>query len=305
MFDQDKNDSALTATFSRQLEQLEERTYDYKYANLMARMFCPTLPLEEWATEVVYRQWERVGKAKFVGHNATDIPVVDALANEFPRPVRDMADQYIFTRREMMSSARLGRELEPRRALACREGLEVVIDETCCFGAPEVGIASGMLNDPNVNAASVGGGNDWATLLPTDPRAIVQQISTRIQDIQTRTKGRAGRGLTLLLPDAQYALIATNPFGDNSDKTILDFMLANMRFLDAVEPWWRLETAGAGSVSRGVLYTRSEETLSQRVMDMRTLPPQAEGLMVRTICVAATAGMAIHYPEEMEYIDGI
>ncbi len=302
-----RNDSDLNAFFTRQLEHTYAQTYDIKYADLKARDFVPVSnQAPAGATSVNYRQFDRSGKAKVIAHNAKDIPRVDILAKEFPRPVREVGASYGFTLKEVRAAAMAGADLDARKASACRRAIEEILDEVASIGAAEFGIASGFVNDADVNIETLAGGDDWQTLVAANNnRRIVAIVSEAYQRIKNRTKGVEAPN-TLLLPTAEHALIATTPFGDNSDKTIMDFMMANMGFLDSIEAWERLDTAGAGGVTRAVMYTRSPDVLTQEIpAEFEQLAPQEQGLETVINCVASTAGTQIYYPEGVEYIDGV
>lgn len=302
-----RNDSDLNAFFSRQLEFIYAQTYDIKYADLKARDFVPVSnQADPGATNVTYRQFDRRGRAKLIGHNAKDVPRVDVLAREFPRPVRDGAAAYGFSYKEVRAAALAGLSLEARKASAARRAIEELLDEVASIGAPEFGIPTGFINDADVPVETLGAADDFQTLVAGgNNRRIVAIISEAYQRIRNRTRDRAMPN-TLLLPTAEHALISTTPFGDNSDKTIMDFMMANFPMLEAIEPWYRLDDGGAAGVTRAILYPRNSETLTQEIpSEFVQLPPQEDGLETIIHTLASTAGTAIYYPVECEYIDGV
>jgi hypothetical protein len=302
-----RQDSDLNAFFSRQLEYVKATTYDIKYADLKARDFVPVSnEVNPGATNVTYRQWERSGRAKIISSNAKDIPRADVLAHEFTRPVREIALAYGFTLKETRAAAMAGENLDARKASSCRRGIEEVLDDVAALGSAADGIASGFLNEPNIAVTTLIGADDWQTLVGGGNQArIVEIISEAYQLIKGRTRGVEAPN-TLLLPTAEEALISTTPFGDNSDKTIRDFLMANFRFLDAIESWDLLDDAGAGAVTRAVLYPRSDQILTQDIpSEFEQIPPQEQGLETVINCLASSAGTAVYYPEAIQFIDGV
>lgn len=302
-----RQDSDLNAFFSRKLEFVKAATYDVKYADLKSRDFVPVSnEVNQGATNITYRQWDRSGRAKIISHNAKDIPRADVSSREFTRPVREMALAYGFTLKEVLAAAYAGENLDGRKAAACRRGIEEAIDDIAALGSAEDGIASGFLNEPNIPVTPLGGGDDWQTLVGAGTnRRIVEIISEAYQLIKGRTSGVEAPN-TLLLPTAEEALISTTPFGDNSDKTIRDFLMANFRFLDAIEAWDLLDDAGAGGVTRAVLYPRSPMILTQDIPgEFEQLAPQEQGLESVINCMASSGGTAVYYPEAIQFIDGV
>ena len=62
--------------FQRQLEVIEQTTYDVLYPDLEARECFPTLTLGgAGATSLTYRSYDRIGKAQVINARATDLVV--------------------------------------------------------------------------------------------------------------------------------------------------------------------------------------------------------------------------------------
>ena len=265
---QTRLDNAEGVFFRSQLEHIKARTYDIKFADLKARQFVPvSTEVDPGATQVTYEQFTEVGQAKLVGHNARDIPRVDVNGIEFTRPVREPAAAYGFTIKEIKSAAMAGRDLNSRKAGAARRAIERLIDAIAAFGSPLHGILTGFLNDADV---TIDASADVWTALTAD--AILAEVSEMIQGVSLDSLGVETVD-TLLLPDAQWALIATLPRAATSDTTVLEFMRRSFPNLTAIEPWHRLVAAGAGGVDRGVIYRRDQDVLQQEIpMDFEQLP---------------------------------
>jgi hypothetical protein len=295
-------DRAESAFFERELEHVKARTYDVKYPQLKANMFVPVeTDANAGALEVTYQQFDRVGKAKIVARGATDLPRVDVFGTEFPRPTRPVGDSYGYTLFEIRSAMMAGRPLNARRASVARRAIEEMIDEIVAIGAPDYGIDSGFVNDADIAIDAAAGVWSAATA-----DAIIADVSGMWQAMVADTKGVESMPNTLVLPDAQWALIATKPRSTQSDTTVLEFLLRAFPSLTAIEPWYRLDGAGAGSVDRGVLYRRDPENLvHDLVSPFEQLPVHQHGLNFEVGCVAVTAGMVWMYPRSARYIDGI
>ena len=302
-----KLDADSTAFFKGELEHIFSKTYDIKYPELRAREFVPVSgEADPGATTVTYRQFDRAGKAKIIAGNAKDIPRVEVNGKEFNRPVRWAGIAYGYSLQEIRASAMTGRNLNSQKAAAARSAIEEILDTVACFGSATDGIVSGFLNNSDVTATGVGAGNDWSTLIAGGNAAkIVKQLSDALGRITSDSKG-IELADTILVPSDQYMLIATTPFGTNSDKTVLDFILANFKMIKMVEPWYRLDGAGPAGVDRVVVYKRDAMALTQEITsEFEQLPPQEQGLEMVINCIAATAGTAITYPKSMQYVDAV
>jgi len=301
-------DAAESAFFERQLEKIKETTYDIKYPNLMGKVLIPVdTEAGPGATTVTYRQWDRRGRAKIVAQNAKDIPRVDVLGQEFPKPVREVAAAYGWTWKEVQSAAMSGTDLSGRRAMACREAIETELDEIAAVGSPDNGIADGFLNNSAVNVETAS--TTWADHITAgDPQLIIKDFSDAFARIDTATNGVEKPNL-VVLPDAAFTLIATNPIGADFNRTILDFVKTQFGAVYPgfdVLPWYRCTTAGAGATTRMVTYKRDPSMVYQEItMEFLALPVQEHGLEYTVNCLASTAGTTVPYPLAMDYYDAI
>lgn len=294
-------DAAESAFFARELEHVYAQTYDIKYPDLMARRFIPVSnEANPGATLVTYRQFDRRGKAKLAAPGAVDAPRVDVLGTEFPRPVRLATASYGWHLLELRQAAMAGRPLNARKASACRRAIEEVLDEVAAIGAPGFGIATGFINDADVAIDAAAG--VWTGLTADQ---IIADVSGMWQNMVSDTLG-IEKANGLVLPDAQHALIATLPRSTVSDTTVLEFLLRAFPGLEFIEPWYRMDAAGAGGVDRGVMYRRSPSHLTQEIpSEFEQLPVFQKGQNFEIECLATTAGTAFYYPRSARYIDGI
>lgn len=296
-------DRSESVFFERELDKVKTQTYDIKYPELMARTFVPVATdVPSGAEKVTYQQFDRTGRAAIIQAGATDSPRVDVLGQEFTRPVRHASASYGWNLIEIRSSMMAGKALETRRASAARRAVEELLDEVASIGAPEYGIPTGFLNHSSVAITAATGA--WSTLTADQ---IIADVSALWQATATDTKG-IERPDTLVLPDAQHALIASLPRSTVSDTTVLEFILRSYRSrgLTAIEPWYRLAGAGVGAVDRGVMYRRSADHVTQDIVqEFEQLPVHQRGMNFEVMTFASTAGTAFYYPRSARYIDGI
>jgi hypothetical protein len=294
-------DAAETSFFERELQHIYSKTYDVRYPELKDRMFVPvSSEAGSGATSVNYRQFDKVGQAKIIGQNARDLPRVDVFGREFIRPVRIAAISYGYTLMELRQAAMAGRPLNSMRAFAARRAIEEILDQVAVFGSAEDGIVDGFLNNANIPVTTLGAA--WSTLTADQ---IIQTVSDAFERIAAATFGIEFPN-TILLPTAAHVFISTKPRSSVSDTTIKEFLMKSFPNLTAIEPWYRLNTAGAGSTTRMVVYDRSPEKLTQEIpSEFEQLPVQEEGLEFKVPTLATTAGTAIYYPKSIDFTDEI
>ncbi len=296
-------DAAESVFFSRELEFIKSRTYDIKYPMLKARQFVPVSnEVPSGATTVTYQQFDRVGQSKIIKPGATDLPRVDVKGLEFTRPVRWGGNSYGYNLIEIRQAMMAGRPLDSKKAAAARRAHEELIDEVAAIGAPDHGIPTGFINDAAITVEAATGEWDDPT---TTADEIIGDVQTMWTGIVSDTEGVEAPN-TLLVPDSQYAVMATKPRSTTSDTTVLQFILANFPGLTAVMPWYRLKEAGATSKDRAVLYNRSPEYLQQEIPnEFEQLPVFQRGSNFEVECLIATAGTQFYYPLSARYMDGV
>lgn len=295
-------DAAESVFFARELEHVKAATYDIKYPSLLSRLYIPVSnEVPSGATTVTYQQFDRVGRSKIIKPGATDLPRVDVKGLEFTRPVRWGGNSYGYNLIEIRQAMMAGRPLDTRKAEAARRAHEELVDEVAALGAPDHGIPFGFVNN-NTGVAIDAATGAWSGLTADQ---IIADVSAIWQNMVTDTKG-IERADTLLLPDAQHALIATLPRSTTSDTTVLQFILRSFPGLTAIEPWYRLDSAGVGSVDRAILYRRDPMHLTQDIPnEFEQLPVFQRGSNFEVECLIATAGTTFYYPRSVRYMDGI
>ena len=298
-------DADESAFFARQLENVLSETFDVEYPLYMHRQFVPVRnEANPGAKTVTYRQGDRVGRAKFITDWASDLPRAEVKGAEFTRPVREMGIAYGWNLKEMLSARMANTPLDRDRANASREATEELLDNVACFGSPTVGIVSGFLNDTNVTITAATG--VWSTLPPDQS---IADVNGALGRIFSNTLQRH-MGNTLLVPTAAYTHISgtrlTSASGDGGDSTVLSFMLKAIPSITSILPWWRLDTAGAGGVTRAVVYDLDPRVVRQEIpLEYTQLAPQPKGLEFIVPTWAMTAGTQIPYPKGIEYIDTV
>jgi hypothetical protein len=105
-------DSKFTATLEKEIEHVKTMTYDVVYPELKARTFIPVDNSANTGAETItYRQWDEFGMAQIIANYADDLPLIDALVEEFSQKVKPLGAAYQWSikdlRRSDMSGSRL------------------------------------------------------------------------------------------------------------------------------------------------------------------------------------------------------
>lgn len=294
-------DADETIFFARELEFVKTKVYEILYPELKARQLIPVQnDVPQGARVITDTTFDRVGRAKVGAPGAVDAPRVDVFGVQDSRPVRLITCSFGYHLMDVWAALMAETPLEAKKAKAAREATEVEIDDIATVGCPDAGIASGLVNNAGITIDAATG--NWSALTAEQ---IVQDISDMYIGMKGDTRG-IGSPDTLVLPEAQYAIIATKQRSISSDVTVLDYILKNFSWLSAVVPWDKVKDAGAGAVDRGVLYARREDVVTLDIpVEFMTLPVFQKGQNFEIECLATTAGTKIHQTGLVRYIDGI
>jgi len=293
-------DGDETSTFARQLEYVKAQTFDISYAKLKALMF---IPLDEsadpGADTITYYQWDEVGAAKIVANMADNLPLVDANAKSFTSKVISAGAAYQWSIQDIRRSLRVGNALNQRKAAAARKSVDRRIDEIGASGAPEVG-TTGLVNNANVPIVALPNAGAWSLLTAAQ---LLENLNFLAQSIVTLTL-EVEEPNTMILPTAQYGLIASLPYSATTGETVLATFLRVNPYIKAVEQWGKLNAAGAGGVPRIVCYDRDPRVLTYNIpVIYEELPPQAENLAFKVPVHARIGVVEMHYPLACAYAD--
>ncbi len=306
-------DQDTSIFFNRELEHIKAKSYDVLYQDLFARTILPTSnEAGAYAHSITYRTFDQVGMAKIISSYAKDLPRADVAGFETTSPVRVIGLSFAYNVDEILASNQTGRSLEQRRANAVQRGVEETIDRIALFGDSPSGL-QGFFDNPNIPAGvvAVGGGGDtrWSTKTPQE---ILDDVNSFMGTIFTVTLQKE-RPNTLLLPTAQWSLITSSPRSDNSDTTILQYIVQNSPYINSTEDIMPIpDLIGIGTIGTGdstdvmVAYDRNPDKLTMEVpLELQFLAPQEVGLELSVPAWAKTGGTIVYYPLSVRFAEGI
>lgn len=297
--DRRRLDAGETMAIQRQIEHLMTELFDIEYPEHKARRFFPVDNSTPTGAKVTtYLQYDRLGKAKIVHNYATDFPSVSGQVADFAHKIVSIGCSFDYSLQDIRTAAFMGLPLDPMLADTARNTIEDTIDELAATGNADAGI-SGFLNHASIPSVKVAVGT-WSGATADE---IISDVQKLWQSIPTATKQRHMPN-TLLVPTTlwQYLQIPRNTA---SDKTVAKWLLENLENCQGIDQWWRLDTAGSGSVARLMAYEKSPRTGRIEIpQEYEQLAMQEVNAVFHTPCHARCGGAKIPYPLAYAYMDG-
>jgi hypothetical protein len=304
-------DANETFFFSRELEYIKSKSYDIEFPEMKAFKHIPiSTEAGEGALSITYAQFEEVGLARIIESYADDLPRADIRGKEYTQLVKSVGASYGYSVQEIRAAVYVGRSLTQRQANAARRANDQKINRLAWFGDQTYQIL-GMLNNANIPIGTVlndgtGSTTQWVNKTPDQ---ILYDMNTLANSIPFVTKG-VEMPNTLLLPVAQYTLIASTPRSVTSDTTILEYFIQNNPFITTVD--WVPELTGAGPVVDAtatdvmIAYDKNPDKLTMEIpMPFTQYPPQERGLEFVVPCESRYGGIIVYYPLSLSIAYGI
>lgn len=295
-------DAGETDFIVRQLLAVKAKLYQVEYPTLLARTLIPMASdVDAYAEAITWQVEDQIGQADFVSDDADDLPDVDVEVGEAtPTPIKTIGVQYGYSWLALQRAAQSKAPLPTRRALAARRKVAEKI-ELALRGGSTNGKLPGFLTSSLITPGAAAG--NYGALTAAQ---VVADISANITGIETDTLG-LHKATDVLLPLTTMAYLKVTPWNsaNASNFTILDFLKANFPGV-TFTGWYALESAGAGSVKRMVVYEKNGDVVEgQLPLDFYEFTPQARGLGVKVPCLARCGGTIIRLPKAIRYVDGV
>jgi len=291
-----------------QLTHIESKMYEKKYKAITYAQIIPiTNEAGEWAESVTYFFMDGAAIAEFVGTKSLNVPIAEIGTDKITVPVELGATGYEYSDEELRQAIQLQRPLPQLKSNIARRAYEELAQRTAMVGNTTHNLP-GFINNVNVTAATVvnpGSGTEWVNKTPGQ---ILFDINDFMGDIFVDTL-QVEKADTLLLPTSQWNYIAGTPRSDNSDTTILQWLISNSPYLSSdadIVPVSELATAGSGSADRMMAYTKDIDKVVMHVpMPLRFTEPQRKGRGFEVPGEFKLGGIEFRYPGSARYADGI
>lgn len=296
-----------------QVTSIEQDVYAIRYADIQYPNLVPVdTSAYPWARTVTYFTADHVGQADWMDGNASDMPFADVARTKFETTVESAKIGYRYTLEEVNEAMLIpGMNLTADKAAAAKRAAEELVERVVISGDARKGFL-GLVNQtavPQVAVANGSGGSPlWANKLPGE---ILADINNAIVGAWSATQ-QVELHDTVLLPLAQYGLIASTPRSTTSDATIIAYLQANNVYTATtgrpltIRTLRQLTGAGAGGTNRMITYRRDPQVLKFHMpMPHQFFPPQQRMLEFIIPGMMRLGGLDVRLPKGVSYNDGI
>lgn len=262
----------------------------------------------EDATSIEWGVEERAGRGRRTSTRGTDIPTVDVSYNRYRFPVEYGTVGYKYTQHELRVSAKNREPINTRLLRAAIEGYEDHMNDVALIGEAESNL-TGLFNSALIPQANRPSGSAWSSADATGIAKILADINAGINAVWTNTFFNQIPVRVVVPPSVMPVLQA--PRSDNSEKTVLQYLLANNLATSRGQPFdivpgFGLDTAGSGGTKRAVFYSPGENNMTMYIpMSARFLAPQLKGIWIDVPGEYRYSGLAVRRPKSALYYDGL
>lgn len=290
-----------------QLAFTEQQVFERLYTPMQYEQLIPlSFDAGEWATSIRFEVYDYTGQGKRSSGKGRDINLVGVAYAQVSYPVLNGDIGYDYNMEELRQSAYLRKPVNETKLAAAVDGYRRHMNFVGLYGETSDNV-TGLLNNafvPHGNAPT----GSWNTATPAQ---ILADLNSGILGVWQSTNFNDMITDVGISP-AAFAYISSTPRSDNSDKTILQYLLENniaktQRGIDLVfTPVYGMDTAGVGATRRALFYVKSPLRLVMHVpLPLRFLAPQFVGLAVEVPGEYKYSGVEWRYPKSAYYMDGI
>lgn len=305
------NRDSATMFFSRELEYVKPRIYEVEYAELSAFRLIPidrTTP--PGAQTVTVTEYDSTGKAKIIANYADDFPTVETSGTQTTSRIVGLGASVIMSYQDMQASTYAGKSILERKMRAAAEVHMQEMNRLAFFGDVNYGV-NGWITNTSVNKAAAASGASWL-LDTTTGEEMVNDLNEAIRHVLDTTNGVEFID-TIVLPIAQYQMLAKQEYHCGTDTTALEFFT---RTNPGVTVTYAAELKGAfnrtsfNDPSTGVdgfiAYRRSEMKFWQEIPQaFQVFPEQWQNLAYTIPTFSSHGGTVIQRPQSQVFRTGI
>ena len=291
-----KQDDALF--IAQELNYIRSRALEVEHSPLNSfRVFPQETDVPAGAETALQLVYDSVGMAKIVADYGDDLPRAEAVATTIPAKVYTVGDSYGYNYVELEHARLANVNLEARKALSARRGIDLKLNNIAWFGDAEHGIV-GFINNPNIATVTIPADGTGSSALFVDktPDQIIRDMNAIINEVSNNTNGVEMPDTVLLAP-AVYDLLESTPKSQYSDRTILEFLRGAH---PEVTRWMKIgELKGAGTGATDMVIAgvfRPEYIRQENPVRFEQLPVQYRNLEYVVPCVSRTLGVTINVP---------
>lgn len=307
-------DANETAMFLRSLLYIMPQPYEYKYPAIKyADLFPVNYSVPTGAKSHAFHQFDEMGNAQLMDNYADDAPNAERVGYEIIGNIFAVRSEYTYTVQDLRSMMMSGIPLDAMKAITARRIIERKCDTLAAVGDTAHGF-TGIVNNASSTAVTAltkaAGGLKWGSLSGSTitynatADEILRDCSALLDGVFVPTHGTHTPN-TLVFGTQNWAVINTLRLDQFNMKTVADYLMSALPWVQALEYWPQLDTAGAGSKERVLCCERSRENFEIIIpQEFEQFPPQAQNLAFKIPCHKRFGGVQMRYPLSISYMDG-
>jgi hypothetical protein len=312
-------DAAFSAFIEQQLRAQESTLYKPFYEGLKARQWLPIKQVPPGAQTFGYNILDGYGRAAVISHASDELPTGGLGVEQRTGRLVIVGASIIYSREELRAAQYAqtqgaGFDLETEQAELQMRAVEEQIQSLALTGnhldsngAVVTGNVlgfTGFFNNPDVPVLTSGVDFDSGA---TSGAAMLAELRRWYNQVLTQSKGVFVPN-TILFPMSTYLAINAKPVGTDATigTTVMQAFQQGLRSPVTIDWDSNLETAGAGSTKRAVVYFKSP-SVAQMVMgfEAQIYAPEYQNLTVSRAIEAKTGGTILRQPLALVYADGL
>lgn len=298
-------DAAASIFFARELEQIKARTFEILYAPLASTRLIPVdSTTSPGAMTVTYTQYDSTGLAKIISNYADDLPTADTLGQQYTSNLKSIGNAFVVSLEDIRAAQYANKPLEQRKADSAAKAHLQLMNRLAFFGDAISGV-TGWLTNGTIPTTPASGANAGARLWSgKTPQQILGDMNLAVATIHSNSNGVEYPN-TIVMPIAQWEIIANTQFAAGTDTTILQFFQRNH---PGITIEWANELKGAftGGLDGFIVYEKSLNKFWQEIPQVfEMFAPQWDNLAYRVPCHSKHGGTIVVYPQSQLFVTGI
>lgn len=300
--------TTLNLFAARQLESISAKVQLKKYPEFKQRFFFPVnFEVNAGAETYTYYFLEEIGTAKIIADYSKDWGRISLKSQSFTAKIKGIGSEYGWNFQEARAAQMANMPLSDTEAMGARRANSQEERDIAFFGNDEYGL-TGLFNHPSVpsGTATNDGTGSATTFASKTPAQILRDLNACANDIVTDTK-EVEIPDTMLMPTAQYTLIASTPYSDSIATSILKMFLESNPYIKNVFPCEQCNAVDAFSGDDVmVAYRRAEDVLRLIVpQDFEQLPELMGPVRWNIKAHQRCGGLEIRLPLAINIVRGI
>ena len=243
---------------------------------------------------------------------ANDIPVIQADMSKSVARTFNFAEYLSFSVLEKEKMVQVGRDPETFLNKGIRLHCDKVLDKNAYMGFTRVN-STGLINNPSVTRisapAGAGGSALWANKTADEILADINTVISQVWKVNDCSADALPNHI--LLPVAQFGLLVTRKVSEDSERSILTYVLENNLTRQqggdlVISPCKWCSTAGTNYADRMVVYmNRVDRVCFNLTQPLRRMETEYSGMRIKIPYIAQFSEVRFLYPTTVRYMDGI